>query len=144
MALKIYRPQDGKAVRWGAVAVFLLLAAYAAQSWYFWSKARWGATIRGLPFGLGVGDIGMTLIFLGTVGFGYWLCFVKPKASNFLIEVEIELRKVTWPSVKPWFSTKSEVWASTYVVLAVVTVLVVFIYLVDFGLSALSEFGFYR
>ena len=125
------------------MAVSGALGVYAAKSWYYWARSPsiFGPTIGELPFG--VGDIGAAVLFLAAVCVSYWLCFMNPRASNFLIEVEIELRKVTWPSVKPWLSTKSEVWASTYVVLAVVVILVFFVFVVDRGLSALSQWVFY-
>jgi len=141
--MRIYRPKDGKAVRWGAVAVTTALGIYASQSWYYWAKVpgRFGAQIGKLPFG--VGEIGGVVILLGMVLASFWVCFAHARASNFLIEVEIELRKVTWPSIKPWLSTKSEVWASTYIVLAVVAILVLFVYVVDLVLTFASRYGFY-
>jgi len=123
------------------MAVTTALGIYASQSWYFWAKARWGAQIGELPFG--VGEIGGVVILLGVVLASFWVCFAHARASNFLIEVEIELRKVTWPSIKPWLSTKSEVWASTYIVLAVVGILVLFVYVVDLVLTFASRYGFY-
>ena len=141
--MKIYRPKDGKAVRWGAMAVATALGIYASHSWYYWAKVpgRFGAQIGDLPFG--AGEIGGVVILLGVVLASFWICFTHARASNFLIEVEIELRKVTWPSIKPWLSTKSEVWASTYIVLAVVTILVLFVYIVDLVLTFASKYGFY-
>jgi preprotein translocase subunit SecE len=37
-------------------------------------------------------------------------------------EIVVELRRVTWPNIRPWFSAKSEVWMSTYVVIVTVIV----------------------
>ena len=94
-----------------------------------------------LPFG--IGDVGAAVILLAVVVVSWWISFVNPRASNFLVEVEIELRKVTWPAVKPWLSTKAQVWASTYIVLAVVVILVIFVFVIDRVLSGLSELVFY-
>ncbi len=52
------------------------------------------------------------------------------KTSQFLREVKIELRKVTWPS-------KKEAMASTVVVIILVIIVSVFLGLVDVGLSSL-------
>ena len=52
------------------------------------------------------------------------------KAVQFLREVKIELKKVTWP-------TKKEAMASTVVVIILVIIVSVFLGLVDVGLSSL-------
>jgi preprotein translocase subunit SecE len=52
------------------------------------------------------------------------------KAAQFLREVKIELKKVTWPS-------KKETMASTAVVIILVVIVSVFLGLVDVGLSSL-------
>lgn len=54
------------------------------------------------------------------------------EVSQFLREVKVELRKVTWPSRK-------ETIGSTSVVLIVVIIVAVFLGLVDIGLSRLVE-----
>ena len=55
---------------------------------------------------------------------------VWSKASQFLREVKIELKKVTWP-------TRKETMASTAVVIILVFIVSAFLGLVDMGLSAL-------
>jgi preprotein translocase subunit SecE len=55
------------------------------------------------------------------------------KTTQFLREVKIELKKVTWPS-------KKETVASTAVVIVLVMVVSAFLGLVDFGLSNLIRF----
>lgn len=54
---------------------------------------------------------------------------VFEKATDFLGQVKSELRKVTWPSRK-------ETLASTRVVILLVLVVALFLWLVDYGLSA--------
>jgi preprotein translocase SecE subunit len=107
------------------------LGIYAAQAWFF-SYAPvgfFGLVLAGHR--LSLGDVGAGILFFASLAGCLWTCFVNQKASNFLIEVEIELRKVTWPAMKPWFSSRTEVWASTYVVLAVTGILTLFVYVVD-------------
>ncbi len=58
----------------------------------------------------------------------FWL-----KTSQFLREVKIELKKVTWPSRK-------ETMASTAVVIILVFIVASFLGLVDVGLSSLIRF----
>ncbi|HID31069.1 MAG TPA: preprotein translocase subunit SecE [Desulfobacterales bacterium] len=55
------------------------------------------------------------------------------KATEFLREVKIELKKVTWPSRK-------ETVASTAVVIILVIIISSFLGLVDMGLSSLIRF----
>jgi preprotein translocase subunit SecE len=55
------------------------------------------------------------------------------KTTQFLREVKIELKKVTWPS-------KKETVASTAVVIIVVMIVSAFLGIVDFGLSSLIRF----
>ncbi|MBW2170828.1 MAG: preprotein translocase subunit SecE [Deltaproteobacteria bacterium] len=55
------------------------------------------------------------------------------KSVQFLREVKIELKKVTWPSRK-------ETFASTGVVIIIVVIISAFLGLVDMGLSSLIRF----
>jgi len=55
------------------------------------------------------------------------------KTTQFLREVKIELKKVTWPS-------KKETVASTAVVIILVIIVSAFLGIVDFGLSSLIRF----
>jgi preprotein translocase subunit SecE len=55
------------------------------------------------------------------------------KSTQFLREVRIELKKVTWPSRK-------ETLASTAVVIIIVVIISAFLGLVDMGLSSLIRF----
>lgn len=55
------------------------------------------------------------------------------KSAQFLREVKIELKKVTWP-------TKKEAMASTVVVIILVFIVSAFLGLVDVGLSSLIRF----
>ena len=54
------------------------------------------------------------------------------KSSQFLREVKVELKKVTWPSRK-------QTVGSTIVVIILVIIISLFLGLVDFGLSALMQ-----
>ncbi|MFN0151708.1 MAG: preprotein translocase subunit SecE [bacterium] len=51
-------------------------------------------------------------------------------AAQFFREVRVELSKVTWPAWKP-ISPKTELWASTLVVIVTVALLAAFIGIVD-------------
>jgi preprotein translocase subunit SecE len=58
------------------------------------------------------------------------------KVKEFVREVRMELAKVTWPAWKP-ISPKTELWASTIVVVTAVALLAAFIGIVDVLLSRL-------
>jgi preprotein translocase subunit SecE len=66
----------------------------------------------------------------------YLVAFANARIGEYLITVEGELRKVYWPKMKPWFSRTTELWGSAYVVVAVVVILSIFIYVVDYWLLA--------
>jgi len=59
---------------------------------------------------------------------GVYILVNRPRVAGFLVEVEGELRKVSWP-------TRREVWGSTLVVLILMLVLSAYIFLVDFVLA---------
>ena len=62
--------------------------------------------------------------------------------DGILIETENELRKVTWPNYKPWFSMESEVWASTYVVITVLIIMAALLFAVDQVFFQMQQFLF--
>ena len=55
------------------------------------------------------------------------------KTKQFLKEVKIELKKVTWP-------TRQETIASTIVVIVIVLIIAFFLSVVDIGLSKIVKF----
>ncbi|MFP6890225.1 MAG: preprotein translocase subunit SecE [Nitrospinota bacterium] len=55
------------------------------------------------------------------------------KLTQFIIEVQAEMGKVTWP-------TRDELKSSTYIVLALSMALAVFIFFVDYFLSTIMDF----
>ena len=118
-------------IRWCAAGAALAYMLFAALRWYgFMAGARTGLEVFGLP--VSVGQVGATVLALGGLVLVYYLFFVHPKISDFLIESEGELRKVTWPAAKPWFRGSTELWGATYVVIAVVLILAAFTYLLDY------------
>ena len=74
----------------------------------------------GLPHFIVVGDSGI----ITPLGCEYMF----DKIKQFLKEVKIELKKVVWP-------TRKDTIASTSVVLVIVTIIAIFLGLVDLGLS---------
>lgn len=112
---------------------YLLFAAYR---WHgFASDVPIGQVrlpLLRVPLTLTAGHAGAVVLAFGGLALVYYLFFMYPRISDFLIESEGELRKVTWPSAKPWFKASTELWGATYVVIAVVVILAVFTWLVDY------------
>jgi preprotein translocase SecE subunit len=65
--------------------------------------------------------------------------YTRPTAQIASNEIVSELRKVTWPEMRPWFSAKAEVWAGTYVVIVAVVVVSAILFLLDMLWSHLTE-----
>jgi preprotein translocase subunit SecE len=149
MGWSIYRPGEGRITRYGALVIAIGMGAFSAYRWWLWGSPRVMLPFVGrLPLvgghQLNWGEVGATVILVAFVLGGYGLAFVRPGTSDFLIETEIELRKVTWPEWKPLFRSTTELWGSTYVVIMVVAALVFFIFAVDRGLIAAANAIFFR
>ncbi len=138
MTFGLYKWPQGRVVRYLAAGVLLSFVGFAAYKMYAW-QGDWvpeplaSAHVGDLKLSVGVlGGIGIAL--LGSV-LSYLVVFANAKVGEYLIAVEGELRKVYWPKMKPWFARQTELWGSTYVVIAVVVVLSLFIYVADLGLK---------
>lgn len=147
MNWQVYRPNDGTLIRRTSVVGILLFTAFGSFRWYTWMLDAtywfWPLSDHRLPVVLGKqlnwGLTGaMLLMGLGLLA-GYWVCFAHPGASNFLIETENELRKVTWPAFKPWLSSHAEVWGSTYVVISVVVLMSLYLLCVDYFFQLIQK-----
>jgi preprotein translocase subunit SecE len=137
LSWKVYRPGEGRISRLGALVAILAMGAFSAFRWYLWAEEL--GLRRWLPR-LGVhqitwAEVGAGVIMVLFALAGYRMCFVRTGPSDFLIEMEIELRKVTWPQWRPLFRSQTELWGSTYVVLLVIAALAAFVGLVDFALG---------
>jgi preprotein translocase SecE subunit len=144
MKLTVYRPSDGLLVRRVAVIGLLMFTAYGCMRWYNWMQdsVNWPFSRSPLPADLNWGLLGMLVIGMGGLGLAVKLCFLSPGPSTFLIETEGELRKVTWPQYKPWFSTEAEVWGSTYVVIVVLLMMSLLLLVIDITLRTISQWIF--
>jgi preprotein translocase SecE subunit len=149
MSFAPYKWPQGRIMRYVAAAVCLSYVGFGAYRTYNWLSAS------KLPFQLGKalpvslaktvtpGVLGSVLLLLaGSVAI-YSLVFVNVKVTDYLIQVEGEMRKVYWPKMKPWFAWSSELWGSTYVVVIVVVILSAFIFAVDLGFAPLAKWIFH-
>ena len=136
----MYKAGQGMASRVGAMVVGILIAAYASLSWY-----RWHPFAAGASAGIGSIDLGIAgVLLLGIAACFAWFVFKRPASSDYLIDMDDELRKVVWPSVLPLFDPKTEAWGSTYVVIVCAVLFTVFIWLVDLFLQYTITYGLFQ
>ena len=116
----LHKPGQGMWSRGGAALGFLAMGTFAAVQTQQWA---WVVTNHQA----GRFDVGVYLPW-GLFAFfavGALLVGNAPRAANLLIETEIEMRKVTWP-------TWREVAGATAVVIVVVLILGFYLYGLDF------------
>ncbi|HVX83220.1 MAG TPA: preprotein translocase subunit SecE [Phycisphaerae bacterium] len=114
----IYKPGQGKYVRWGTVAGIMLVVGLGL--WWLAEKTPL-TTYENIPVKTGV------LVAWAVLGaFGAFYCVNAPKLAEFLIMTESEMRKVTWP-------TRRQLITSTKVVILLTFILAVILGGVDFG-----------
>jgi preprotein translocase SecE subunit len=123
MAFAMYKPDQGYWTRMStAIAAGVLVASAAAWAWGQLSVINTPFAVQYLQ-----GGVAMVILAVG-LAFVYWLCYVKPKSSEFLIATEGEMKKVNW-------SSRREILGSTWVVITVALVIAVMIFVVDWGFS---------
>jgi preprotein translocase subunit SecE len=110
----IYKPGQGKWVRWGTVAAMALLVLTGT----YWLVGVELATREPMPRTI-AGAV-WTLVGAAVT---FWLVN-SPKMAEFLIMTESEMRKVSWP-------TRKDVIQATKVVIFSTIVLGIILYLVD-------------
>lgn len=138
----MYKAGQGMPSRTGALLIGLLIAVYASISWYTWLRPL-GADTRFAQF-VNPGFIGALVLLVGVTGLFAYLAFRSPGSSDYLIDMDDELRKVVWPSVMPLFDPKTEAWGSTYVVIVCSIFFTIFIWLVDLFLQLTISWGLFR
>ena len=103
------------------IAALVILGLGAAWVWDILVRLDY----RGKVEPIYVAAAAATLVF----GIGAWLVYrwvaIKPGSVDFLVATEAEMKKVNW-------STRREIFGSTWVVLAVTAAITVFVYLFDY------------
>ncbi len=128
----MHKEKQGKVARAGAVVLGVILALYSGFSWYRWQLAIEDASSASVSsLFMNQAFAGAVVIFLAITAFAVYLSYFSAKSSDFLIDVDVELRKVVWPDALPLFDPKAEAWGATYVVIVTVIFLTVYIGLVD-------------
>lgn len=155
---QVYKPGEGLRTRLGMFMVALVFMLFSGHHWYYgWPAARNLALKILETLWLGVllrwtEDLTWQryISLFGAVGLGiagllaaYYYIYCHPRSSEFLVQTDGELRKVSWPKITPWFKPDTQVWGATYVVLIVVFVISLYVFGVDRILVFLSEKLFY-
>lgn len=129
--LQLYKPEEAKTSRGltaaavGAILVYGVYALFHQLVSPFWKDPLPGiGLLFGDEFPISPRVILATVLFLVAAFADYVLCN-HPKAVEFLIETEAEMKKVSW-------ATRQEVVGASLVVIFTVVVLAVFIFAVDF------------
>lgn len=139
----MYKAGQGMPSRIGAMIIGALIAIYAAWSWFRWHPfSPIGRTGGGSSFS--VDTVVSLVLLLAGLGLFYWLSFRKPESSDYLIDMDDELRKVVWPSVMPLFDPKTEAWGSTYVVIVTAILFTLFIWVADLILQTVITKGLFQ
>ncbi len=113
------------------MCLLLIVGFYAGYSWYYFCHADMEASAVEEKVYMILRLAGTLLLLLGSGVLGYLLAMVRPSSSDYLIDMDVELRKVVWPSIQPLFDPKAEAWGSTYIVIACTVIITVYIWIVD-------------
>lgn len=129
----LYKPNQGKIVRqlsFVGGAVLALLTSYQLAQMDIWDMLF--TAIGGTAFGNSAPWL--MLVLLGTLS--VWICFRAvnyPKFADFLIAVEAEMNKVSWPG-------KQELWRASLVVIFVIFAMAGLLFFFDVIWTAVFEF----
>ena len=120
----IYKPGQGKWLRWGTVASAALVAGSGAIWLYFFQ-----GNVAALS---SLGKVAIVALWVLVCAFLTFWFVNSPRYGEFLIMTESEMRKVTWPS-------RREVISSVKIVILLTCLLGLLLYLVDGGFIALFQ-----
>lgn len=131
----MYKWPQGRVIRTVALVLILVIAADLAWNGaraslvtYYDDTSAAGGLLRQAVFGYLYAGLALAVLVAGVIAAGF-----HRVAVDFLIEVEQEMVRVTWPS-------RSELWRSTAVIAVMIVVLGVSIFAVDwFNLKVLFE-----
>lgn len=139
----MYKQKQGRNVRGITFITFValwLFAAYRAFTTFpdwEWARTRYleSVTIPLVDISTPVVNPAF-LISLGIAGLlillSAYACFSARRSSDFLIDTESEMKKVSWPTIK-------EVIKSSIVVIIAIIILAVYLFVVDIGLDSVFE-----
>lgn len=136
--LRYAKPGQGRWVRGLGLAGVALLIGFGAASFYWVpsSKSLWWAELwHGAPLGIPLTlrpIVFASLGIFGTLTLVAYALMNRDAWAEFLIETEGEVKKVSWPARKDYLG-------SALVVIVVITVVSLFLWAADTGLSELMK-----
>jgi preprotein translocase subunit SecE len=117
--LNLYKRSQGRFARQVTFAVLAVIVALGAWRLNVWLEGRaTAATARQIEY----------IVPLGVLAVGWWTAFrlvQLPKFADFLISVEGEMNKVTWPK-------RGELFRASVVVMVVIFLLAALLFFYDF------------
>lgn len=132
----MYKQGQGVFSRTGILVLIALFGIYSGYSWYnHFLDVDMSSGALAWAWG------GAVVLAVGFIVLGIMTSVTNPKSCDFLIDMDVELRKVIWPDTQPVFDPKAEAWGATYVVIITVIVFALFIYLVDVFLTYTVQMG---
>lgn len=141
----MYKKKQGQIIRWANFLTWSFLFLYGFyQLYYFLSKWDWAIKFKWLRFEIPLVAIPVVIdprfvIAIGCSVFFVWLFFYltfqHERISEFLIDTESEMRKVSWPSL-------GQVVRSSIAVILIVLILGLYLYLVDGVLDKVFRYIF--
>ena len=114
------------------LAGFHLTAAEAVVKETFWSRNLFSFPFLGTASKITLGLVISVIFFLVGMAIGYLFILNRPAYADFLIEVESEMRKVTWP-------TWNELTSSTMAVLVTVVFMGCYLYVLDILINGFMQ-----
>jgi preprotein translocase SecE subunit len=135
------KPGQGRIARVSAYVGFGVIALFGAvalhrlpgigNKWFLGKDGLASLPILGTDFTLRPIFFPAAGVFLGLM-LAFHLFINRPSPAEFLVETQGEMKRVSWPTRREWIG-------STIVVLVLVTILSLFLYGVDSGLSPLMQ-----
>lgn len=103
------------------IAALVLIGLGAAWVWDIFLRFDYGGRIEPIYVAAGAA----TLVFAVCAWLVYRWVAIKPATVDFLVATEAEMKKVNW-------STRREIFGSTWVVLTITFAITMFVYLFDY------------
>ncbi|BBM85568.1 preprotein translocase subunit SecE [Candidatus Uabimicrobium amorphum] len=141
--LPIYKKKQGQVVRWTAFLTFVALWLFATYRCFgSFPEWEWTSTVYMEGIVIPLIDYSLPVVtpkLLVSLGIGLLLiimsayfCFLSQRTSDFLIDTESEMRKVSWPTMK-------EVVKSSTVVIIAIIILALYLFVVDIGFDSIFQ-----
>ncbi len=137
----MHRKGEGNLVRGVVAALLFAIALFGAKRLAEWlPRFTWASqALASTPLGPVTGARVLAGVMLAACAAGLWALMSHAKSVDFLIDIEAELRKVSWPvdTAQPRFVDRyRELWQSSMVVIASVLIMGFTLFVYNLVLSA--------